>query len=31
MPVALGIIALGSFITVVQRIIYVLAQRSSVS
>ena len=31
MPVAIGIIALGSFITVVQRIIYVLAQRSSAS
>jgi len=31
MPVAIGIIALGSFITVVQRIVYVLAQRSSVS
>lgn len=31
MPVAIGIIALGSFITVIQRIIHVLAQRSSVS
>ena len=31
MPVAIGIIALGSLITVVQRIIYVLAQRSSAS
>ena len=27
MPVALGVIALGSFITVIQRIIYVLSQR----
>jgi len=31
MPVAIGIIALGSLVTVVQRIIYVLAQRSSAS
>ena len=30
MPVALGVIALGSLITVVQRIVYVLAQRSPV-
>lgn len=28
MPVALGVIALGSLITVIQRIVYVLAQRS---
>jgi len=31
MPVAIGIIALGSLVTVVQRIIYVLTQRSSAS
>lgn len=31
MPVALGVIALGSFITVIQRIVYVLAQRSPAS
>jgi CDP-diacylglycerol--glycerol-3-phosphate 3-phosphatidyltransferase len=31
MPVALGVIALGSLITVIQRIIYVLAQRSPAS
>jgi CDP-diacylglycerol--glycerol-3-phosphate 3-phosphatidyltransferase len=31
MPVALGVIALGSFATVIQRIIHVLAQRSSAS
>ena len=31
MPVALGVIALGSLITVIQRITHVLAQRSSAS
>ncbi len=31
MPVAIGIIALGSLVTVIQRIIHVLAQRSSAS
>jgi len=31
MPVAIGVIALGSVITVIQRIIYVLAQRSPAS
>lgn len=31
MPAAIGVIALGSFITAIQRIIYVLAQRSSAS